>query len=116
MGPRTYAAAWKAAGRSTAPPRPRPYLLTRGIPADLPGARNVIYVACVNQSVRYVGSTTRGISCRLREHVQQRSRARPEELWVILLTEATSPYGVLLAEERVGKLLDPDENTRPPGR
>jgi hypothetical protein len=35
---------------------------------------------------------------------------------LITLVEGTSRYGVLLAEERVGKLLDPDENCRPPGR
>jgi hypothetical protein len=33
-----------------------------------------------------------------------------------MLAEDTSRSGVFLAEERVGKLLDPDENIRPPGR
>lgn len=116
MGPGTYAAAWRAAGRCTAPPQPRPYLLSRGIPLDLPTARNVIYIASVNRSARYVGSTTRGVGTRVREHVRQRGRNIWEELWLITLVEGTSRYGVLLAEERVGKLLDPDENCRPPGR
>jgi hypothetical protein len=116
MGPGTYAAAWHAAGRSSAPPRPRPYHLTRGIPTDLPAGLNAIYVVCVNGTVRYVGSTTRGVGARLREHVRQRSSARWEELWVIPLAESTTRYGVLLAEERVGRILNPDENRRPPGR
>jgi hypothetical protein len=116
MGPGIYAAAWRAAGRSTAPPHPRPFVLTRGVPAGLPTARNVIYVACVERTVRYVGSTTRGVQVRVQEHVRDRARASWEDLWVISLVEDLSPYGVLLAEEKVGCLLDPDENRRPPGR
>jgi hypothetical protein len=116
MGPGTYAAAWRAAGRNTAPPHPQPYRLTRGIPVELPAARNVIYIACVSQKVCYVGSSTRGASVRLREHVRKRARARWEEVWVIPLLPTTTSYGVLLAEERVGLMLDPDDNIRPPGR
>lgn len=116
MGPGTYAVAWRAAGRSTAPPCPRPYLLTRGVPAALPPARNAIYIACCSGIVRYVGSATRGVGSRVREHVRRSSRARWEELWVIALDEQTTRYGVLLAEERVGNLLEPEENERPPGR
>jgi hypothetical protein len=52
----------------------------------------------------------------VREHVRRRDRALWEALWVIPLVEHATGYGVLLAEERVGKLLDPDENERPPGR
>jgi hypothetical protein len=116
MGPGAYVAAWRAAGRFTAPPHPRAHLLTRGVPVDLPPARNAIYIACTEQIVRYVGSTTRSVQARVREHVRLRERARWEELWVITLVDAISPYGVRLAEERVGKLLDPDDNRRPPGR
>jgi len=39
-----------------------------------------------------------------------------EEIWVIPLAGSMTPYGVLLAEERVGRLLKPDENKRKPGR
>jgi hypothetical protein len=115
MGPGIYAAAWRAAGRCTAPPHPRPFVLTRGVPLGLPSARNVIYIACVERTVRYVGSTTRGVELRVREHVRRPDRARWEDLWVILLAENASRYGVRLAEEKVGRLLDPDENIRPPG-
>ncbi len=116
MGPGTYVAAWRAAGRFTAPPYPRAHLLTRGIPINLPRARNAIYIACTEEIVRYVGSTTRGVQARVREHVRCRERARWEALWVIPLVDTVSRYGVLLAEERVGKLLEPHDNRRPPGR
>jgi hypothetical protein len=116
MGPGMYGAAWRVAGRFTAPPHPRAYALTRGIPAELPPARNAVYVACTDEIVRYVGSTTRTVAARVREHVRLRERAAWEELWVIALVDTVSPYGVLLAEERVGKLLRPDDNRRPPGR
>jgi hypothetical protein len=104
--------------RGGSPPR-RTHALTSshaGVPVDLPPARNAIYIACTEQIVRYVGSTTRSVQARVREHVRLRERARWEELWVITLVDAISPYGVRLAEERVGKLLDPDDNRRPPGR
>lgn len=116
MGPGMYTAAWRAAGRAAAPPHARAYRLTRGIPIDLPAARNAVYVACVQDVVRYVGSTTRTVATRVREHVRLRDRAAWEELWVISLLDGVSPYGVVLAEERVGKLLQPDDNRRPPGR
>jgi hypothetical protein len=116
MGPGTYAAAWRAAGRNTAPPHPRAYRLTRGIPVELPPAAKVIYIACISRKVCYVGSSTRGARVRLREHVRERARARWEEVWVIPLLATTTSYAVLLAEERVGRLLDPDDNIRPPGR
>jgi hypothetical protein len=116
MGPGTYAAAWRAAGRATAAPHPRPYQLTRGVPIDLPAARKVIYVACVDRHARYVGSTGRGVRIRLLEHVRDRGRAVWEDVWVISLHDVVSDYGILLAEERVGRLLRPDENRRPPGR
>jgi hypothetical protein len=52
MEPGTYLAAWRAVGRCSAPPHPRPNAITRGIPIDLPSAANVIYVACIEQTVR----------------------------------------------------------------
>ncbi len=116
MGVDVYTTAWRAAGRSTGPPHARPFLLTRGVPCGLPSARNVIYVACVDRTARYVGSTTRGVEVRLREHVRDRERAEWEELWLIALQHDVSRYGVLLAEEKVGRLLKPDQNSRPPGR
>jgi Uri superfamily endonuclease len=76
----------------------------------------VIYVACVDRIVRYVGSTTRGIEVRIREHVRDREKAGWDELWLVSLQHNVSRRGVLLAEEKVGKLLKPDQNRRPPGR
>jgi hypothetical protein len=91
-------------------------LLTRGIPLDLPTTANIVYIGCIDRTVRYVGSSTRGTRIRLREHVRDRDRARWEELWVISLADDISHYGVLLAEERVGRLLLPTDNQRPPAR
>jgi len=116
MGPGTCAAARRAAGRNTAPPHPRAYRLTRGIPVDLLPVPKVIYIACISQKVCYVGSSTRGARVRLREHVRERAPAHWEEVWVMSLLVTTSSYGVLLAEERVGRLLNPDDDIRPPGR
>jgi hypothetical protein len=116
MGVDVYTAAWRAAGRSTGPPHARPFALTRGVPVGLPAARNVIYVACVDREASYVGSTTRGVEVRIHEHVRDPERARWEELWLIPLLDDASRYGVLLAEEKVGRLLRPDQNRRPPGR
>jgi hypothetical protein len=116
MGPGQYISAWRAAGLYTAPPHPKPFGLSRGIPVDLPPERNAVYIACIDMAVRYVGSTTRGVAARLTEHVKLRERAAWEELWVIGLQEELSQYQVNLAEERVGKLILPPENIRPPGR
>ena len=116
MGPGTYIEAWRAAGRFTAPPHPYPYVLTRGLPIDLPPERNAVYVACAGAEALYVGSTTRGVAARLREHVRLRTRAQWECLWVITLVDSVSRYQVLLSEERVGTLISPIENLRPPGK
>jgi len=111
-----YLQAWDAAGRRTVPPYLRPYRLTRGIPIDLPQDPNAVYIACAEGQTRYVGSTTRGVGCRLAEHVRQSIRASWEEMWIIGIDPQVSRYGVLLAEERVGFLLKPSENVRPAGR
>jgi hypothetical protein len=116
VGPGVYFEVWRAAGRFTAPPRPYPYPLTRGLPVDLPLERNAVYVACAGTNALYVGSTTRGVAARLREHVRSRTRARWEDLWVISLIDHISPFQVLLSEERVGTLISPTENLRFPGR
>jgi hypothetical protein len=116
VGAGAYLEAWRAAGRFTAPPHPYPYPLTRGLPIDLPPERNAVYVACAGANALYVGSTTRGVAARLREHVRSRPRARWEDLWVIGLVDDVSPFQVLLSEERVGTLISPAENLRPPGK
>lgn len=116
MGVGTYMVAWKAAGSWAAPPRPRPFLLTRGIPLNLPPELNAVYIACMESTAHYVGSTTRGAAIRVREHVRDRTRAAWEELWVVPLRDDVSKYGVSLAEERVGTIVKPVENLRRPGR
>lgn len=116
MGVGTYWAAWKAAGTWAGSPLPRAFPLTRGIPVDLPVQQNAVYIAGVERKAHYVGSTTRGVHTRLREHVKHRARALWEELWVIPLRDDLSRYRVLLAEERVGAVINPIENLRRPGR
>jgi len=116
MATGTYWEAWRAAGSATVPAFPRPFLLTRGVPIGLPPQRNAVYVAGVDGAARYVGSTTRGVAARVREHVRDRTRAGWEELWVIPLREGLSTTRVRLAEERVGAIVQPTENVRRPGR
>jgi hypothetical protein len=116
MATGTYWTAWRAAGSATMPAFPRPFLLTRGVPIGLPPQRNAVYIASVDGAARYVGSTTRGVTVRLREHVRDRTRAAWEELWVIPLRDDLAISRVLLAEERVGTVVEPTENVRRPGR
>ena len=116
MSTGTYWEAWRAAGSAMIPAFPRPFLLTRGVPLGLPSQRNVVYVAGVDGAALYVGSTTRGVTARVREHVRHRTRAGWEELWVIPLREGLTTARVLLAEERVGAIVRPTENLRRPGR
>jgi hypothetical protein len=116
MGTGTYWEAWRAAGSATVPAFPHPFLLTRGVPIGLPPQRNAVYIAGVDSAARYVGSTTRGVTARVREHVRNRTRAAWEELWVIPLRDDLATSCVRLAEERVGAIVEPTGNLRRPGR
>jgi hypothetical protein len=108
--------AWGAAGRYAAAPHPRPFGLGRGAFLGLPPEPNAVYAACGEGETCYVGSTTRGVATRLAEHLRAAHRSGWEELWVVGLRNGLSPYQVRLAEERVGRVLKPCENLRPPGR
>jgi hypothetical protein len=109
-------AAWSTAGRYALAPVPSPFPLSRGLPATLPAARNVIYIACTcNGQIAYVGSTIRTIQARVREHVHRRDRGQGwDRLWVITLKEDTPPNLVRLIEGRVGRLLRPTSTIRLP--
>ena len=116
LGLDEYMQAWLATSRYAAAPHPQPFGLGRGVLLGLPSEPNAVYAACSNEEMRYVGSTTRGVAARLAEHVKSPERAGWDELWVIGLRDGLSPYQVHLAEERVGRVLKPSENLRPPGR
>ncbi|GAA1200235.1 hypothetical protein GCM10009608_39200 [Pseudonocardia alaniniphila] len=77
MNRELYLAAWSTAGKYALAPTPRPFPLSRGLPAILPAARNVIYIASLRiGQVTYVGSSIRTARARVHQHVRNHDRGR----------------------------------------